>query len=183
MAGRPKDPKINIRIYDELEAMLEKESYASITIDALSENTQISKATIYRRWKDKDSMVIDMFLNKVHATSDIHGDFFKDLYALLLKMTHIYKTPLGKAVILILITNEENALRNHFMEDYFNEYRKLLRTIIDPYIKKEEQDIFIDLIFSPIYFNILIKPEALTDDYIHQMLTSVIKAYLPHYFD
>ncbi|MGN5882844.1 MULTISPECIES: TetR/AcrR family transcriptional regulator [Staphylococcus] len=177
MAGRPKDPKINIRIFDELGRMLAHESYSSITIDELAENTQISKATIYRRWKDKDSMIIDMFLNKVHANVAIYGDFFDDLYKMLLNITHIYKTPLGRAVIQILLTNEENELRNHFMEDYFNQYRQKLKKIIQPHIPAEDHDMFIDLIFSPIYFNILIKPEALTDDYIHKMLSTVIKAW------
>ncbi|MDN6206095.1 MAG: TetR family transcriptional regulator, partial [Staphylococcus simulans] len=44
---------------------------------------------------------------------------------------------------------------------------------------EEHQDMFIDLIFSPIYFNILIKPEVLTDEYIYNMLNTVIDAYRP----
>ncbi|PTJ25811.1 TetR/AcrR family transcriptional regulator [Staphylococcus simulans] len=179
MAGRPKDPKINIRIFDELGKMLERESYNSITIDELAENAQISKATIYRRWKDKDSMIIDMFLNKAHSDVTLQGDFFEDLYATLIKITRLYKTPLGKAVIQILLTNEENDLRNHFMEDYFNQYRQMLKQVSAPYIPEEHQDMFIDLIFSPIYFNILIKPEVLTDEYIYNMLNTVIDAYRP----
>ncbi|CAL28835.1 TetR/AcrR family transcriptional regulator [Staphylococcus carnosus] len=179
MAGRPKDPKINTRIYEELGKLLDKQPYSTITIDELAENTQISKATIYRRWKDKDTMIIDMFLNEAHGTSEIKGDFFNDLYALLLKMTRIYTRPLGKAVIQILLTNSENELRNHFMVDYFNEYRQLLRSIASTRIPEDQQDIFIDLIFSPIYFNILIKPETLTDEYIHDMLTTVIRSYIP----
>ncbi|WP_412518244.1 TetR/AcrR family transcriptional regulator [Staphylococcus simulans] len=179
MAGRPKDPKINIRIFDELEKMLGRESYTSITIDELAENTQISKATIYRRWKDKDSMMIDMFLSKVHSDVTLKGEFFDDLYDTLLKITHLYKTPLGKAVIQILLTNDENDLRNHYMEDYFNQYRHMLKQVSKPYIAEEHLDMFIDLIFSPIYFNVLIKPEVLTDEYIYDMLNTVIDAYRP----
>ncbi|NAM82373.1 TetR family transcriptional regulator, partial [Staphylococcus epidermidis] len=46
-------------------------------------------------------------------------------------------------------------------------------------IPEKQQDIFIDLIFSPIYFNILIKPETLTDEYIYDMLTTVIRSFIP----
>ena len=179
MAGRPKDPKINLRIYKELGQMLEQQPYSAITIDELAENTQISKATIYRRWKDKDTMIIAMFLNEVHGISEVKGEFFNDLYAMLLKMTRIYTRPLGKAVIQILLTSEENSLRNHFMEDYFNAYRQVLRDIASQRIPEDQQDIFIDLIFSPIYFNILIKPETLTDQYIYDMLKTAIRSFIP----
>ncbi|MDU6257765.1 MAG: TetR family transcriptional regulator, partial [Staphylococcus epidermidis] len=37
--------------------------------------------------------------------------------------------------------------------------------------------LFIDLIFSPIYFNILIKPETLDKNYIKKMLNQVLRIY------
>ena len=52
------------------------------------------------------------------------------------------------------------------MTNYFNHNRKVLKEIVRKHIQEEEQDLFIDLIFSPIYFNILIKPETLDENYI-----------------
>ena len=62
MAGRPKDPTINKKIYEEINRLLETIHFRDITIDQISENTGISKATIYRRWKDKSSIIMDMFV-------------------------------------------------------------------------------------------------------------------------
>ncbi|RQN27768.1 TetR family transcriptional regulator, partial [Paraburkholderia tropica] len=38
-------------------------------------------------------------------------------------------------------------------------------------------DLFIDLNLSPIYFNILIKPETLDENYIKKMLNQVLRIY------
>ena len=54
------------------------------------------------------------------------------------------------------------------MQGYFKNNRKILKSIIAQHIKEEDQDLFIDLIFSPIYFNILIKPETLDEAYIEK---------------
>ncbi|MCE3399254.1 TetR/AcrR family transcriptional regulator C-terminal ligand-binding domain-containing protein, partial [Staphylococcus aureus] len=60
-----------------------------------------------------------------------------------------------------------------------NSNRRTLKKIISKHIKDEEQDLFIDLIFSPIYFNILIKPDSLDENYIEKMLNRIIEAYDP----
>ena len=49
--------------------------------------------------------------------------------------------------------------------------------IISKDIDEADQDLFIDIIFSPIYFNILIKPQSLTKEYIENMLNIALKAY------
>ncbi len=63
------------------------------------------------------------------------------------------------------------------MQGYFKNNRKILKSIIAQHIKEEDQDLFIDLIFSPIYFNILIKPETLDEAYIEKMLKMILKSF------
>ena len=180
MAGRPKDPTINKKIYEEINRLLETIHFRDITIDLISENTGISKATIYRRWKDKSSIIMDMFVEQsqkifIHESDNL----YEDLYHFLVKIKDIYKTKLGSAVIEILISHQQIEARETFMTDYFNSNRRTLKKIISKHIKDEEQDLFIDLIFSPIYFNILIKPDSLDENYIEKMLNRIIEAYEP----
>ncbi|MEC5415977.1 TetR/AcrR family transcriptional regulator, partial [Staphylococcus hominis] len=67
MAGRPKDPTINEKIFKEIDQLLETTYFRDMTIDQISENTGVSKATIYRRWKDKSSIIVDMFVSRIHV--------------------------------------------------------------------------------------------------------------------
>lgn len=104
-------------------------------------------------------------------------NLYDDLFQFLVKIKDIYKTKLGSAVIEILISHQQMEARETFMTNYFNHNRKVLKEIVRKHIQEEEQDLFIDLIFSPIYFNILIKPETLDKNYIKKMLNQVLRIY------
>lgn len=177
MAGRPKDPKIDKKIFNEIEKMLESKHYDEITIDQLSENTSVSKATIYRRWKDKSSIIIDMFVSQTQSVSIQQDSLYETLFAFASKVMSIYKTNLGKAVIEILVSTKQTDAKALFMKGYFESNRNIFKDMIRDYIKEDEQDLFIDLIFSPIYFNIILKPEVLNENYIEKLLHLLLKAY------
>ena len=177
MAGRPKDPTVNKKIYEEINRLLETTHFKNMTIDQIAENTSVSKATIYRRWKDKESMIVDMFVDQSRIIEPEYDNLFDNLYDFLIKVMKIYKTPLGSAVIEILISNQQTEAREKFMRDYFEHNRTILKSIISQHIEEDNQDLFIDIIFSPIYFNILIKPQSLTKTYIEKMLKMILKAY------
>ena len=148
-----------------------------MTIDQIAENTSVSKATIYRRWRDKESMIVDMFVDQSRIIEPEFDTVFDNLYDFLIKIMNIYKTPLGSAVIEILISNQQTEAKDKFMKEYFERNRSILKSIISKDIDEADQDLFIDIIFSPIYFNILIKPQTLTKEYIENMLSVALKAY------
>lgn len=177
MAGRPKDPTVNKKIYQEINRLLETTHFKDMTIDQIAENTSVSKATIYRRWRDKESMIVDMFVDQSRIIEPEFDTVFDNLYDFLIKIMKIYKTPLGSAVIEILISNQQTEAKDKFMKEYFERNRSILKSIISKDIDEEDQDLFIDIIFSPIYFNILIKPQSLTKEYIENMLSVALKAY------
>ncbi len=177
MAGRPKDPTVNKKIYQEINRLLETTHFKDMTIDQIAENTSVSKATIYRRWRDKESMIVDMFVDQSRIIEPEFDTVFDNLYDFLIKIMNIYKTPLGSAVIEILISNQQTKAKNKFMKEYFERNRSILKSIISKDIDEADQDLFIDIIFSPIYFNILIKPQSLTKEYIENMLSVALKAY------
>ena len=178
MAGRPKDPTVNKKIYREINRLLETTHFRDITIDQIAENTGISKATIYRRWKDKSSIIMSMFIEQSQkVVIHNHNNLYNDLFQFLVKIKDIYKTKLGSAVIEILISHQQVEARETFMTDYFNHNRKVLRKIVSNHVSEEDQDLCIDLIFSPIFFNILIKPETLDENYIEKMLNIVLDVY------
>lgn len=177
MAGRPKDPTVNKKIYQEINRLLETTHFKDMTIDQIAENTSVSKATIYRRWRDKESMIVDMFVDQSRIIEPEFDTVFDNLYDFLIKIMKIYKTPLGSAVIEILISNQQTEAKDKFMKEYFERNRSILKSIISKDIDEADQDLFIDIIFSPIYFNILIKPQSLTKEYIENMLSVALKAY------
>ena len=177
MAGRPKDPTINEKIFKEIDQLLETTYFRDMTIDQISENTGVSKATIYRRWKDKSSIIVDMFVSRIHVFENDYKTMYDELYHFLIRVMNIYQTHLGRAVIEILISYQQSEARDIFMKGYSDSSRKILKTIISKDSDEADQDLFIDLIFSPIYFNILIKPNVLNEAYIKKLLKVILDAY------
>lgn len=126
---------------------METTHFRDITIDQISENTGISKATIYRRWKDKSSIIMSRLLNNLNILRFIIKIIYMMIYSSFSKIKDIYKTKLGSAVIEILISHQQMEARETFMTNYFNHNRKVLKEIVRKHIQEEEQDLFIDLIF------------------------------------
>ena len=54
-------------------------------------------------------------------------------------------------MIEILISHQQMEARETFMTNYFNHNRKVLKEIVRKHIQEEEQDLFIDLIFTHLF--------------------------------
>ncbi|MCU5746668.1 TetR/AcrR family transcriptional regulator [Staphylococcus sp. SQ8-PEA] len=177
MAGRPKDPTVNRKIFNTIETILNQQHYHDMTIDQIAEKSGVSKTTIYRRWPDKSFIIIDMFLEKTEMYKPEPVNLYQDLYAFLVHVMTIYKSNLGIAVMEVLINQYHKEAKKRFMEAYFNQKRSVLKEIIEYYAEVDDEDLFIDLIFAPIYFNLIIKPEELDESYIEKMLTLILNLY------
>ena len=56
--GRPRDATVELRVLDATQELLTEVGFDQLTIDAVAERCGISRATIYRRWKDKTELVV-----------------------------------------------------------------------------------------------------------------------------
>jgi len=57
--GRPFDADLDAAILDSAVALLTETGYERMTMDAVAARAKVSKATIYRRWDSKASLVVD----------------------------------------------------------------------------------------------------------------------------
>src|SRR3954451_23694395 len=57
--GRPRDEVAKSRILEAALKLLEEQSFADITTDAIAERAGASKATIYRWWPNKAAVLIE----------------------------------------------------------------------------------------------------------------------------
>ena len=57
--GRPRDPSRDEAIRAALLRLLGEVGYGALTMDALAQEAGVGKATIYRRWRTKQDLVVD----------------------------------------------------------------------------------------------------------------------------
>jgi AcrR family transcriptional regulator len=84
--GRPRSTRAHNDVLDAAAALFAERGIEGTSMDAISQESGVSKATIYKHWRDKDALALEAML-RVHGrdeTPDIaSGDLRADLIAVL----------------------------------------------------------------------------------------------------
>jgi AcrR family transcriptional regulator len=104
--GRPRDPSRDGVIRAAILRLLADVGYGALTMDAVAAQAGVGKATIYRRWRTKEDLVVDTIAELHHmgaATPDT-GSLEGDLRQLLHALVSVVTGPLGAATLSLLST-------------------------------------------------------------------------------
>ena len=104
MKGRPRDSKREDAIAEAAIALIQEVGYERTTIEAIALKAGVSKATIYRRWKNKQEVIANAISH--HAFSQTPsidtGNLRDDLVELLLAKVKVLKGPDGAVIASIM---------------------------------------------------------------------------------
>lgn len=109
--GRPRDPSRDGVIRAAILRLLADVGYGALTMDAVASEAGVGKATIYRRWRTKEELVVDTVsdLNAAEAAEPVdHGSLESDLRALLRSLAGMVNSPAGAATQALL-----SSLQHH----------------------------------------------------------------------
>jgi AcrR family transcriptional regulator len=104
--GRPRDPSRDGVIRAAILRLLADVGYGALTMDAVASEAGVGKATIYRRWRTKQDLVVDTIsdLNRAEATPPDTGSVETDLREMMHQMVAIIAGPTGAATLSLLST-------------------------------------------------------------------------------
>jgi AcrR family transcriptional regulator len=104
--GRPRDPSRDGVIRAAILRLLADVGYGALTMDAVASEAGVGKATIYRRWRTKQDLVVDTIsdLNRAEATAPDTGSLEGDLRAMLRSLVSVITGPTGAATLSLLST-------------------------------------------------------------------------------
>ena len=104
--GRPRDPSRDGVIRAAILRLLADVGYGALTMDAVASEAGVGKATIYRRWRTKQDLVVDTIsdLNRAEATPPDTGSLEGDLRAILRSLVTTVTGPTGAATLSLLST-------------------------------------------------------------------------------
>jgi AcrR family transcriptional regulator len=102
--GRPRDPSRDGVIRAAILRLLAEVGYGALTMDAVASEAGVGKATIYRRWRTKQDLVVDTIseLNRAGADLADTGSLEGDLRATLHRMVAMIDGPIGAATVSVL---------------------------------------------------------------------------------
>jgi AcrR family transcriptional regulator len=104
--GRPRDPSRDGVIRAAILRLLADVGYGALTMDAVAAEAGVGKATIYRRWRTKQDLVVDTIsdLNRAEATPPDTGSLEGDLRLMLRSLVSVINGPAGAATLSLLST-------------------------------------------------------------------------------
>jgi len=104
--GRPRDPSRDGVIRAAILRLLADVGYGALTMDAVASEAGVGKATIYRRWRTKQDLVVDTIsdLNRAEATPPDTGAVESDLREMMHQMVALISGPTGAATLSLLST-------------------------------------------------------------------------------
>jgi AcrR family transcriptional regulator len=104
--GRPRDPSRDGVIRAAILRLLADVGYGALTMDAVASEAGVGKATIYRRWRTKQDLVVDTIsdLNRAEAAPPDTGTVEGDLREMMHQMVALIGGPTGAATLSLLST-------------------------------------------------------------------------------
>src|SRR5918911_4206081 len=104
--GRPRDPSRDEVIRAAILRLLAEVGYGALTMDAVAAEAGVGKATINRRWRTKQDLVVDTIsdLNRAEAIPPDTGSLEGDLRQMLRQMVGVINGPAGAATLSLLST-------------------------------------------------------------------------------
>lgn len=179
--GRPRDEEARRRILDAAIALLEEVGFRSATVEAIAERAGASKATVYRWWPNKASVLTEAFREAgapEFAFPDT-GSLREDIHDQLRKFTAFLMTRKGRLLAALVAGAQEDeeiatALRDLWIAPLRARSRKVLGRYRASGELTADVDLVQDLIYAPFYYQLLTGYKPLTAAYADAIADAVL---------
>jgi AcrR family transcriptional regulator len=176
--GRPRDQQIDRAILEAAVDLVLAKGFRALSMDAIAARAQVGRMTIYRRWPNKASVVMDAFVARVDPNTLFlpAATYFDSIRLQMRTMAKAFRGKDGALIRALLAEAQFDpelaaALRERWTMPrrrmaiaFFEEgIRKgLLRRDVDP-------NAVIDLLYAPIYYRLQMGTGPLSDAYIDEI--------------
>ena len=164
--------------------------FDALTVELLAERTGIAKTTIYRRWPNISTVVMDAFLAEVDRAAPIVDPATapESLTVSMKSLVRLYRGPYGSTLrVLIGRAQVDGELRSAVMTRWVEPRRAVARAIVRQGIVSKEirggldPDLILDALYGPIYHRLLVPYEniELSDSYIENLVNTIFTGVAP----
>jgi AcrR family transcriptional regulator len=185
--GRPRDPSRDGVIRAAILSLLADVGYGSLTMDAVAAEAGVGKATIYRRWRTKEDLVVDTIgeLNRAEVLSPDTGSLEGDLREMLHTIVGVMNGPTGAATQSLLSTVPHHpALAEAFREGPLGVWRRGFQQIFARAEARGElrpglaDSVTAEAISAPLVQRWLVTARPVTEEYADEVLAQVVTPLL-----
>jgi AcrR family transcriptional regulator len=170
--GRPRSVKAHQAVLTATAQLLAEGGYPATTVDAISQRSGVSKATIYKHWPTRTAVAAEAFGGQSGAaiatphTDDPRADLIEHLH----QVNSFYASTTGRVFAQILaacVSDPEGAayLRDHFLAARRAEIAQLWERAAAAGLARPgvDAEIATDVLFGPLIFRLLTGHAELSD--------------------
>jgi len=186
--GRPRCEHTCEAIREAALSLMEERGFVGLTVEEIAARAGASKATVYRWWTGKAALVVDAFFAKVSPhmgftdTGSVRTDFIQQMRHVVRQMN----SPNGRVLAsLVAGAQIDEALAEAFRSRWLRLRRDEGMTAVRRGVERGElregvdTEFLFDMLYSPLYFRLLVRHQPLTDAVVEQIVDAVLGGLAP----
>jgi AcrR family transcriptional regulator len=160
--GRARDPQLDAAITRATRELLEQRGVGGLTLEAIARRAGVGRATIYRRWPNRDALLSDLLRGLVRDFPiPDRGDVREELIELLNDQLTFLRIEAGKLYPSLAVHAGVNGEANDALWEIVLRRRAALLVVLQRGVKRHQIRPELDLAFSyhliwgPVYYRYL----------------------------
>jgi AcrR family transcriptional regulator len=172
--GRPRNEGADRAILRAALDLVSAEGYRAITVDQIAARAQVGKMTIYRRWPNKATVVMDALLVLIGPETDFPSTprASESIKKQLHLQVKFFRSKYGRLIRSLLAEAQSNdELAEAFRERWIVPRRRGVVAVLQKAIDQRELrsdidlELTTDLLYGPLYYRLLIGTGTITTSF------------------
>jgi len=181
--GRPRCPVTHQNILQATRELVDEIGFGNLTIEGIAARAGVGKTTIYRRWPNKSSIVMDAFFEDISPVASFPdtGNIREDIRRQMRKLIKELNGPTGCKVATLMANGQfDKEMAEAFRARWIEQRRCEALDVIKRGIEKGEirndadPEVLVDALYGPIYFRLLSGHAPLTQQFADELANLVI---------
>ncbi len=181
--GRPRCPVTHQNILKAARELVEEIGFDGTTIEGIAARAGVGKTTIYRRWPNKASIVLDAFFEDLSSTISFPdtGNVREDISRQMRKLVKELNGPLGCKISVLLANGQfDEEMADAFRTRWVEPRRKEAEQVIKRGIERGEISrevnpaVLVDALYGPVYFRLLAEHAPLNQSFADSLVELVM---------
>lgn len=166
-----RNARIQAAVFKATFRLLEEKGYEALSMASIASRAGVHEATLYRRWKTKEQLVIDAATHQV--TDDIPvphtGTFRSDLIEILQSLRTFLQSAVGQALFQTTVATTHVPEFSTFRKEHWRQRRTHLQVIFDRAIARGEcslqidSQLFLEMLAGALYVRLFVVNEPVDE--------------------
>lgn len=186
--GRPRSEEAHGAILSAAISLIREVGYDALAIDAIAARAGVGKATVYRRWKTKETLVAEAIERIIRAipipdTGNTHGD----LMVLMRGALGMYQEPRSAALLsgLVAAMARSPRIAEAARSGFLATRRDALRRVLERGVSRGELrdgldlELAIDLLNGPLFYRLVVTGGRIDERVARGVVDVVLRGLAP----